>query len=428
MFKVLVIAYYYPPLGLSGVQRTLKFTKYMKNFNWEPTVITTGDVAYFAHDNSLLKEAEEAGIRIIRTEAADVNALIGKQYKTVKMPKEKIRKLLSRLSKTFFIPDNKKSWAKKAYQTAQKLLQEEKFDIIYVTIPPFSSFMYAAKLKKEFGIPLFVDYRDLWFGNHFAFYPTPYHRYKHKKQEYTALHATEKVIALNRRVKENILLTYPFLSFNDVIIIPHGYDPSDFEVAVDKSESSKKMKLNYAGIFYENITPEYFLKAFKDLSIERPDIAANIELGFIGYLRDENKGLISELGIGDSVKDYGYMEHKEAVKKLKSSDVLWMMIGKAPNADTISTSKLYEYFGSRKPILASVVDGVAKNALQEYGAAFITQPDDIQEIKDAIIQIHELFRNKKLPTPNEEFVQRHNRISLTEQLTKAFQFYLRTEE
>lgn len=427
MFKVLVIVYYYPPLGLSGVQRTLKFTKYMSKFGWEPTVITTGNVAYFAHDFSLLKEAEEAGVRIIRTEAFDVNAILGKQYETVSIPKEFIRKTLSRISKAVFIPDNKNSWAKKAYKVAKELLQKEKFDIIFVSVPPYSGFITAAKLKKEFGIPLFVDYRDLWFGNHFSFYPTPYHKYKHKKLEYKALRAADKVVAINRKIKEKILLTYPFLSFNDVMIIPHGFDPADFESSKEKIELSHKMKLTYAGIFYENITPEYFLKAFKQLSVERPDIAANIELEFIGYLRKENKKLISELGINEFVRDHGYLEHRETVKKLKASDVLWMMIGKIHNSDTISTSKLYEYFGMRKPILGCVVEGTAKSALQEYGASFITQPDDIHEIKEAIIKIHDLYQKKNLPTPNEEFVLKHDRITLTEQLIKAFQFYLKAE-
>ena len=427
MFKVLVIAYYYPPLGLSGVQRTLKFTKYMKNFDWAPTVITTGNVAYFAHDFSLLKEAEDAGVRIIRTEAFDINAIIGKQYKTVSIPRELIRKTLSNISKAVFIPDNKKSWARQAYKTAKALFEKEKFDLIFVTIPTFSSFVYAAKLKKEFGIPLFVDYRDLWFGNHFAFYPTPYHKYSHKKLEYKSLRAAEKVIVINRKIKEKLLVTYPFLSFEDVMIIPHGFDPADFEIPEEKIESSSKMKLTYAGMFYENITPEFLLRAFKQLSIERPDIAANIELEFIGYLRKENKKLITELGINESVRDHGYLDHKETVKRLKGSDVLWMMIGKIKNADTISTSKLYEYFGTRKPILGCLVEGAAYSALKEYGAAFITPPDNIQEIKDAIIKIHDLYQQKNLPIPNEDFVQRHDRIMLTEELTKSFQFYLRTE-
>jgi glycosyltransferase involved in cell wall biosynthesis len=426
MFKVLVIAYYYPPLGLSGVQRTLKFTKYMSKYGWEPTVITTGNIAYFAHDFSLLKEVEEAGINVIRTEAFDVNSVLGKQFETVSMPKEFFRKVLSSISKTIFIPDNKKSWAKKAYKTARELLQKEKYDTIFVSIPPFSSFSYAAKLKREFGIPLFVDYRDLWYGNHFAFYPTPYHRYKHKKLEYEALRAVDKVVAVNRRVKEKLIMTYPFLSYNDVMIVPHGFDPTDFEVEAEK-KSSQKMKLTYAGIFYETITPVFLLKAFKQLSVDRPDIVANIELEFIGHLRKENQKIITELGINEFVRDLGYLDHGETVKRIKSSDVLWLMLGRMPNADTVTPGKLMEYFGTRKPILGCVSDGATKTALQEYGASFITEPDDVEGIKNMLVKIHELYLKNNLPRPNEEFVLKHDRSLLTEQLVKEFQFYLRAD-
>jgi len=425
MYKVLVLSYYYPPMGLSGVQRTLKFTKYMHEFNWQPTVITAGSIAYYAHDLSLLKEAENAGVEIIRTDAFDVNSLLGAKYKTVSMPKEFFRKILSRLSKAFFIPDNKMSWAKKAYKTAKEILSKEKFDIIFVTVPPYSQFIIASKLKREFGIPLFVDYRDLWYGNHFAFYVTPYHKMKHKKLEYNALRAADKVIAINRKIKEKILLTYPFLKYDDVILLPHGYDPEDFEKAESLKKTSSKMKLTYSGIFYENITPEFLLRAFKELTIEKPEIAQQIEIEFIGLLREENKRIIKELNLTEYVKEHGYLEHSEVIKHLISTDVLWMMIGNISNADTISTSKLFEYFGTRKPILGCVPDGAARFALTEYGASFITYPDYINDIKETLIEIFNLFKKKKLPSPNEEFVLKHDRRLLTEHLTKEFQFYLR---
>ncbi|MBM4171371.1 MAG: glycosyltransferase family 4 protein [Ignavibacteria bacterium] len=423
MFKVLILAYYYPPMGLSGVQRILKFTKYMPKFNWQPTVITTGDVAYFAHDFSLLKEAEKAGVNIIRTEAFDLNSIIGRKYGTLNMPKEAVRKIYSNFSKTFFIPDNKKSWAKKAYKKAQELLKKEHFNILFVTIPPYSSFVYAAKLKNEFNIPLFVDYRDLWYGNHFAFYPTYYHKYKHRKLEYKSLKASNKVIVINRKIKEKLLTTYPFLTYDDISIIPHGYDPEDFQ-KLEIESSASKIKLTYSGIFYESITPEFFLKAFKQLLIERPDIAAKYELEFIGHLRSENTKLITELNLNEYIRNLGYIEHKDVVIKIASSTILWMMIGESKNSDTISTSKLFEYFGTGKPILASVPDGTAKTSLQEYGAAFITEPYNIEQIKSRLIEIHDLFIQNKLPKPNGEFVNKHNREYLTDQLTTQFQFYL----
>ncbi len=423
MFKVLAISYYFPPMGLSGVQRTLKFMKYLPQFNWQPTVITTGKTGYFAHDYSLLAEAENSGIEIVRTEAVDPNSLL-KGYGSIRMPGEFTRKMLSRLSKTFFIPDNKISWSRKAYKVASEILKKENFDIIYVTIPPYSAFTAAAKLKKKFDIPLFVDYRDLWYGNHFAFYPTPYHRIRHKKGEDEALRQADKIIVINRRIKEFLLKTYPFLTFEDIIILPQGFDPEDLNIEFNKGKKGK-MKMTYSGIFYENITPRYFLKAFKQLSVERPDITANIELHFTGLLRKENLKLIRRYGLQEFVHDHGYMEHRESLKKVMESDILWMMIDRISNADSISTGKLFEYFGTGKPILACVPEGAALSAAKEYGAGYIAPPSDIEAIKNLIIKIHEDFKNDTMPVPNQEFIARHDRKYLTEQLSKQFQFYLK---
>jgi hypothetical protein len=105
--------------------------------------------------------------------------------------------------------------------------------------------------------------------------------------------------------------------------------------------------------------------------------------------------------------------------------VLWMTVGKSKNSDSISTGKLFEYFGTRKPVLACVPEGAAKSAAQEYAASFITDPDNVKQIKDAFIQIHKLYREGNLPKPKEEFIEKHRRDFLTEQLIKQFQFFLR---
>jgi hypothetical protein len=126
MFKVLVVAYYFPPMGLSGVQRTLKFVKYMKNYNWEPTVVTSGNVAYFAHDNSLQKELVDTDVRIIRVSGSrEPNSLLSKMG-TMKLPSEFIRNIFDKISQSIFIPDNKISWAKLAYKKIDEILSKRK--------------------------------------------------------------------------------------------------------------------------------------------------------------------------------------------------------------------------------------------------------------------------------------------------------------
>ena len=426
MHKVLVISYYFPPMGLSGVQRTLKFTKYFKDYNWEPTVLTTSDIAYYAHDNSLLKEVEDANVNIVRVGGGDINSLL-KKNGTVKIPREKIRKLFSYISSTFFIPDNKVGWSKKALVKAREILRNEKFDIIYVTAPPFSSVYMAVELKKEFRIPLVIDYRDLWYESYFSFYPTLFHKSMNKKMEYNALKEADKITVTNRSIKEKLLNTYKFLSFDDVIIISHGYDPKDFENLEPVAKTNSRLIIAYSGIFMEYNTPKYFLKAFKEISLEKPEIAANIELHFIGLLRIENQKLIRKLHLEEFVKDFGYIEHSDAVRQLISSDVCWFMIGNKKNIDALRPGKLYEYIGAKKPIIACVPEGAAKNALQKYGAAFYTDPIDINNIKKTIYNVYDLYQKDELPKPDDEFVQQYRRDFLTEQLCKEFQFCMNTE-
>ncbi|MDZ7624341.1 MAG: glycosyltransferase [Ignavibacteriaceae bacterium] len=174
----------------------------------------------------------------------------------------------------------------------------------------------------------------------------------------------------------------------------------------------------YSGIFLVYNTPEYFLKAFKQLTIERTDIASNIELHFVGFLNKENQKLIHKLNLQSFVKDHGYVSHIESIAKLKSADVLWFMVGKRRNIDTILPGKVYEYIGSRKPIIACVPEGAAKMAAAEYKASFITEPDNVEQIKNTIMEAYNLFKAGKLPIPDENFVEGYRRDLLTEQLAK----------
>ncbi|MCP5062758.1 MAG: glycosyltransferase family 4 protein [Ignavibacteriae bacterium] len=426
MFNVLVIAYYYPPLGLSGVQRTLKFTKHMQQFGWKPTIITTGKMAYFAHDISLLQEAEKANIEIIRTESLDPSSLLKKKG-TVKMPSSLIMKLFSRISKTIFIPDNKIFWSGKAIRVARKILKKKKYDAIYVSAPPFSTIEKASKLKKEFNIPLFVDYRDAWLTNQFRFYPTPFHKYMNKRLEDKTLRNVDRTLVVNRAVKEDLLNEYKFLSFKDVEILTHGFDPDDFAGIEPLPRTNNKLIIMYSGIFYEGITPKYILKAFKKLALEYPDVASNIELHFVGHFKSENRRIVKRLKLQSFVKEIGYLRHTDSVKRIISSDVLWLMLPNEERMNNVTPGKIYEYFGTQKPILACLPEGISKSIISDYKASFITKPNDVNEIKNAILEIHKLFIANNLPKPNEEFVDKFNRIKLTKDLTKIFQFYLKAE-
>ncbi|NUN08499.1 MAG: glycosyltransferase [Ignavibacteriaceae bacterium] len=424
MFKVLVIAYYFPPKGLSGVQRTLKFVKYFNKYNWFPTVVTSGEGAYYAHDNTLLDDLEPGTYKLHRVEGKDINSLT-KQLGTVRMPNEVLRKIFSFFSSFFFIPDNKKYWSKKVLNYCRELLKNEEFDVIFISGPPFSSFETGRALKKEFNIPLVYDYRDLWYGYHFAIYPTIFHRLMIKRMEYRCLKKADRIIVTNRKIKEKLVKFFPFLGLNSISIIPHGFDPQDITAAGKHPKDREKLIFTYSGIFYEFITPKYFLKAFKLLTQENPEIASRIELHFAGLLRKENEKLIESLKLQSYVRYFGYLDHLDAIKKLNSSDVLWITVGEGRNSDTISSGKLFEYFGTGKPVLGLLREGALKSALEEYGSSFICDPYDVRGIKDKFVEIFLLYSQNALPAPKSEVIAKYNREYLTEILTKELQFLVK---
>ena len=366
MRKVLVVAYYFPPMGLSGVQRTLKFVKYLPEFNWQPTVLTVTPGTYFARDTSLSREIDGLDIAIIRTESIDPTRFFHKRnsgaQKVVKMPREWLRKALNLGSQIFFVPDNKIGWKRKAKRAAIQLLQREKFDLIFATAPPYTDFLIGRELSKKFGLPLVLDYRDAWIDNPYHFYSTPLHRWLHRRLEKQVLRASNKIITINRRIKELLLKRYPFLQYHDVEIISQGFDPSDFDLdgVPPLPLRQKKMRITYSGTFIDKRTPKYFLRALSKVLREEPGLRNKIEACFMGHFREENLKLVKRLKLHDVVSLLGYVDHRDCVRYLLASDVLWLIIGKGKGEDMMSTGKLFEYLGARKPILGCVPKGVAR--------------------------------------------------------------------
>jgi glycosyltransferase involved in cell wall biosynthesis len=416
--NVLVIAYYFPPMGLSGVQRTLKFVKYLPQFGWQPTILTVTPTGYYAQDYTLLDELHTQHIEIIRTGSLDPNRLFRKKG-VVKMPSERWRKMLTFVSDTLFIPDNKIGWKRKALKAAEKLFTEKKFDVIFSTAPPFTDFIIGTALHKKFHTPLVLDYRDVWHEYPYKYYPTPLHKLMNYKLEKKALRASTRVIATNRRVKELILKRYKFLHYHDITILPQGFDPADVRSnSKHVIPPSKGLRIAHAGVFYGERTPKYLLQALRKLFTTMPQLKNQIEVILIGTIQDEYVRMIKSMELDGNVTTTGYLDHQHCLTYLQSSDILWLML----NNDTQSPGKLYEYIGLRKPILASVPEGFVRQTLKETECAEIVDPENVDATAEAIHRLYDLHRKGTLPQPNEEIVQKYNRVELTNELSKILGF------
>ena len=418
--KVLIIAYYFPPMGLSGVQRTVKFAKFLLKYGWKPTVLTVEPTGYYAFDDTLLKEVEEAGVKIVRTRSYDVNRLLRKQG-VIKMPSERMRKLLQFLGDLFFIPDTKIGWKSIAVKAASKLIEEERFDLLFATAPPQTDFLIGAALKCKFEIPLVVDYRDAWLEYPFKYFPTPLHRLWHAHLEKRVLKAADRVIVTHRRVKENILRRHKTVDYKEIIIISQGFDAEDFPTTnADKHIKPVKMKIAHAGTFYADRNPVVMLHALANILQTNPKIRGRIEMHFVGNAREEDRQLVKKLDLQNAVHFLGYLPHKECIKRLVESDVLWFVI----DNDYQTPGKLYEYFGSRKPMVASLVDGYTKQVIKESGAAICVPLKDVAAHERAILEQFKRFEQKKLERVQESFAAKFNRSTLTAELAKQFELLM----
>jgi len=425
MRKVLFIAYYFPPLGLSGVQRTFKFVKYLSRFNWRPTILTISPGGYFAKDYGMLKEIEDQDISIVRVGSKLEPTQIFKKKDAIEMPHEFVRKFSSRLSQFFLLPDNKIGWKKKAVEAGSKLLENEKFDAIFSTAPPYTDFLIGEELKEKFNLPYVIDYRDSWMDNPYNFYPTPLHRSIVSRMERRVLHSSDHIITINRRIKELLLIRYKFLKYTDITIIPQGFDPEDFDIPENETlPRVKKFRITYSGTFIDKRTPKYFLRAVAKLLKENPEIRHNFEACFVGNFRKENEKIVDKLNLRDVVNIVGYVEHKECIKYLVTSDVLWMMIGEGKGEDMMSTGKLFEYIGAKKPILGCVPDGIAKNTILESKSGFVVNPYDVNGIAKILLDLFYRWKGGTLPQPDDDFVNKYNRINLTCDLSRVFELLI----
>ncbi len=403
-------------MGMGGVQRTAKFTKYLRAYGWQPYVLTVTPKRYLASDNCLLDEVEKAGVRIYRTGSKESN---GNGHKVVQFKNDSNRKFLSNLSQTFLIPDSKIFWKSKAVELGSRLIEENNIELIYATAPPYTDFLTAVKLKEKYAIPVVLDYRDSWLDCPNNFYATPFHKNYHKKLETEVLRAADKIITINTRIKELLLLKYPFKNDEDIVVIEQGFDPEDFEKN-NIFNKREKIRLTYSGSFLNYYTPKHFLDGLKMAVDKRPELKNKIEALFIGTFPPEYKNYIKELGIESMVNIPGYLEHSLCIKYLMESDVLWMMINKTSRSDLHSTGKLYEYFGARKPLIACIPDGVARKSLENHGAVKLTAPDDSHAIAAAVLEYYDLFEKGSMPVPNEELITQYDRKRLTENLAKEF--------
>ena len=285
--------------------------------------------------------------------------------------------------------------------------------------------MLAGNLKKNTGLPVVMDLRDEWLESHLIKYPTSWHKQKMKKIEAETLSQANVLTVINEPYKESIGSRYPAL---DIRVINQGYDPEDFAIESNEQQKSGKLTLFYSGLFYGDRKPDLFLESIYELLLEKPDYKSKLELHFQGGLDAQTLLLIEKYKLQEVIKDYGYVNHKVAVKNIMKADVLWLMVGHMNHSDKVTVGKMFEYFGTKKPILALVPEGGTRTLLGEYGAFYTANPGSKNEIKSELQKIFRDFENKTFPIANYKFVVQYDRSRIAAELAKLFSEVIETNQ
>lgn len=418
--KVLIIAYYFPPMGGGGVQRTTKFVKYLPEQGWEPIVLTVQEKIYrklnFVLDFTLLKDIPK-DVRVIRTDCIDLT----NTSKTVKAdiesdsPKLSIKSLINKIGGLVVNPDSQMLWIPIAVSEGLKLVKKHKIDVIYSTGKPWSDHIVGAILQKVTGTPWIVDYRDAWNLHPYLTY------YSSRMRRKTQLFLETKVIEYAHQIvfaTEEMEKDYRkvFGNSSKFSTIRNGVDLDDFKSS--KPKILPKFTILYAGNIWSYTKPSYLIYAVSNWLKKYPQARKELNVSFLGRIDREIKSLIDKEDLVDVVNFRGYLPHTETIALLLGAHVLLLTIN--DGGESILTGKIFEYLAAGKPILALVPpSGMAADLLRKEGRGeHIVNPRDVTAIENHIMSLFTEYKNGCLPTYPVENLQDYTRRKATEKLSR----------
>lgn len=423
--KILIITYYWPPAGGPGVQRWLKFVKYLPDFGWKPTVFIPENPSYPIVDDTLEKDVSE-NLEIIKNkiwEPYQIAEFFGKDNKKFKAGQFDVGKnqsLKSRLSiwvrGNFFIPDARVFWVNPSVNYLKKYLKENHFDALVTTGPPHSVHLIGLNLKKEFpNLKWISDFRDPW---------TEISYYQHLK---LTKFADQKHRNLEQKVFENADITLA-TSYTDAenfkkkganaVCITNGFDVENQEPRTENREPSTQFTLSYIGVLEQLRNPEVLWKVLNDLMKENEDFRKNFQLKFVGRIDDRILDKITSSELNNSVKNLGYLPHSEANLEMQNSDLLLITNFPEDKSKGIIPGKIFEYLATKKQIISfGPKDSDVKRILEETHAGKHFSYDDYESLKAFILEKFNDWKSGNLSS-NTENIEQFSRKNLTKKLAE----------
>lgn len=372
MQKVLIVTYYWPPSSGAGVQRWLKFSKYLTKQDWETIVLTVDPdfAVYSAIDTSLNNEVL-SNLTVYKTRARDYFRLYKKDKSKIPsagfaVDEEKgfVSHITRFIRGNLFIPDPRIGWNRFAFNKACEIIETGKIDRVITTSPPHSTQLIGLKLKKRYpGIRWIVDLRDPWTDIYYykKFYPTFFSKMIDSAYEKRVLKSADKIIAVGKSLKKLLSSKIPGIE-EKTEVISNGYDEEDFSgLTASKPDI---FTISYVGTLSGSYPIKGFLEALKSIS----EKGIRFRLRFTGVVSPEHKEQINLSGDRSDIEFVPYSDHSTAIRKMLDSTALLLIIPDHFSSGSIITGKLFEYLASGKPVIClGPVDGDAAKILEETG-------------------------------------------------------------
>lgn len=420
--KVLIITYYWPPAGGPGVQRWLKFVKYLPEFNIEPIVYIPENPSYPLVDKSLTDEVF-ADLTILKHPVKEPYKLAGlfseKSSKTIskgiiseKNKQSFIEKVMLYIRGNYFIPDARKNWVKPSVTLLLKYISENNIDTIITTGPPHSLHLIGLQLKEKTGMKWLADFRDPWttIGYHKQLKLTKKSQQKHKLLEKQVLTKADQIIVTSSVTKNE----FKNITTKPIEVITNGYDyESDGKVDLDSTFS-----MAHIGSLLSKRNPEILWQVLCDLVKTNDDFAKDFQLNFVGAVSENVLHSIKKNNLSNYINNVGYISHNKSIKFQKKSQILLLIEIDSEDTKCIIPGKLFEYMVSNRPILALGPKGSdVEKIIKETNTGNYFYYDEYESIKTTILTHYKAFQNNTLQS-HAIGLQKYSRKSLTASLSK----------
>lgn len=423
--NVLVVSYTFPPTGGAGVQRVSKFVKYLREFDWEPVVLTALNPSVPLKDLSLLTDIPD-GVVIHTSKTLEPSYETKQSLKvgSSKSAKSCIKELIKEVVKGLLLPDVQILWWPGLTKSLKAILGSGTISCIFVTSPPYSVLIPTVYYAKKYGVPVVIDFRDEWSFSRDQWENAPKNhlaRFIDTYFEGYVLRNCTKFTAATQSYVDSILQRHPHLGRQKGYAITNGYDDEDILDTRASIPPNNKIEFIYTGTVWNATSLRSFMNALDRIVSEKPELLEQITVKIIGRVVDSELDYFCGTA-GSCVTLVGYIEHTEVIKEMAKADVLILSLSDLPGAERIIPGKAFEYLATGKHIFAIVPEGETKRLVQEtYSNASITSVCSTDEVYDKlsiIIDNIESIRMHKCCSVS-EFSRRNLTNKLSEIMLKA---------